>query len=716
MNARILSAFCLAPVFLAPSAVVAQAVPAPTARGSSAAGAPFRAVRRDIPKTDMIRRAFAAGTRDASGRPTPRYWQLWTDYKISARLDSATSIVTGRETITFRNNSDSAMRGVVLRLDPNIFRPEAPRTSAMDAVTSGMTVTRLVVNGQTLPVGDTLGSPIPNSTRRTTPLARILRGTSARIRLTNPIAAHANGTIEAEWSFEVPRIDGARGFRMGRWADTLYQVAQWYPRLAVFDDLRQGGWDTDPYLGDGEFYNNFGHFDVSLDVPAGWIVGATGVLENANDVLTPPARERLARALQTDSTVRVVTAAERGPGKSTAAGTNRRLVWHFVADSVADFAWATSNQFVWDAGRANIPTRGWIPFHILYLPGHAPGFADGPRVVRHALEFYSKLWMPYAFPQLTMVDGPELGMEYPMFIMSAVFAADHEVGHEWWPMMVGVNETWYGWMDEGFNQYMNILSDADLDGKPYKLDSLGMSYGDISGDEMEPPLMWDGNYAGPMYGFQAYGKAPLMLSALGGVVGDSAVWRAMSEYAQAWRFKHPSPWDYANFMSNALHQDLGWFWYYWLFTTERVDESIQDVRVQGTTASVTVRQDGEMPAPVILKIEFAPGDGAARSPSAPRPLAPGSTGTISWLDANTAIVSYPVEVWFGGSRTFVANVNFASSQIARVALEAGSGAARRAGSRVIRKITLDPNERFPDRDASDNVWPRAQTSRTSTTK
>jgi len=140
------------------------------------------------------------------------------------------------------------------------------------------------------------------------------------------------------------------------------------------------------------------------------------------------------------------------------------------------------------------------------------------------------------------------------------------------------------------------------------------------------------------------------------------------------------------------------------------------VRVQGTTASVTVRQDGEMPAPVILKIEFAPGDGAARSPTAPRPLAPGSTGTISWLDANTAIVSYPVEVWFGGSRTFVANVNFASSQIARVALEAGSGAARRAGSRVIRKITLDPNERFPDRDASDNVWPRAQTSRTSTTK
>ena len=263
---------------------------------------PERPVRRDIPMTSMIRRAFAAGTRDASGRPGRNYWQLSTDYKISARLDSATSTVSGHETITFRNNSDTAMRSVVLRLDQNIFRPEAPRTGAMDAITDGMKISRLVVNGQSLPVADTLGNPVPNSTRRTTPLARILRSTSARIPLATPIAGHSSGTIEADWSFQVPRIEGARGFRMGRWADTLYQVAQWYPRLAVFDDLR--GWDTDPYLGDAEFYNNFGRFDVSIDVPAGWIVGATGVLQNPNDVLTPPARERLSRALSSDSTTR----------------------------------------------------------------------------------------------------------------------------------------------------------------------------------------------------------------------------------------------------------------------------------------------------------------------------------------------------------------------------------------------------------------------------
>ena len=679
MSLRFLIVLAVAPVLgSSPASATAQAVPksppatiGPTARSLTIE----RPIRRDIPMTDMIRRAFAAGTRDPSGRPGPSYWQLWTDYRITARLDSATSTVFGRETVTFRNNSDTAMRTMVLRLDQNIFRPDAPRTGSMDAITDGMKITRLVINGQSLPVNDTLGNPIPNSQYRTTPLSRVLRSTSARIPLPVPIAAHSAGTFEADWNFQVPRISGWRGFRMGRWADTLFQVAQWYPRLAVFDDLR--GWDTDPYLGDAEFYNNFGHFDVSIDVPTGWIVGATGVLQNPNDVLTATARERLSHVLESDSTLRIVTAAERGPGRSTTAGTNGRLIWRFVADTVGDFAWATSNQFVWDASSAMIPTRGRIPFNILYLPGHAQGYAEGPRVVRHALEFYSKLWMPYGFQQLTVVDGPELGMEYPMFIMSRVSAADHETGHQWWPMMVGVNETWYGWMDEGFNQYMNILSDADRERRSYKLDSLGMSYGGTSGNELEPTMMWDENYAGPLYGFAAYGKAPLMLSALGGVVGDSAVWRAMSDYAKAWKFKHPSPWDYANFMDRALGQDLGWFWYYWLFTTERVDESIQKVTTRGRARVVTVHQDGQMPAPIILKVEFAPGGG---------PI--GRMNNARMIDATTALVTYPVDVWFSGSRTFDASLDF--------------------GPRAITRITLDPYNRFPDRNASDNVWPRAQ--------
>jgi hypothetical protein len=266
-------------------------------------------------------------------------------------------------------------------------------------------------------------------------------------------------------------------------------------------------------------------------------------------------------------------------------------------------------------------------------------------------------------------------MEYPMFIMSGAGAADHETGHQWWPMMVGVNETWYGFMDEGFNQYQNILSDADRRSQPANLDGVGQAYGRVSGDEHEAPLMWDANYGGPSYSFQAYGKAPMMLSMLGGVVGDTAVWRAHSEYAHAWRFKHPSPWDYAFFMSNALHADLGWFWYYWLFTTESVDGSIERVMNDGGRTAVTVRQDGQMPSPVVLKVQLAPGGGAIPSSANVKPVG-----------SDEALVTFPVDVWFNGNHTFTANLDF--------------------GGRRAVKVMLDPGCRFPDRDPSDNVWPR----------
>ncbi|MFI5280686.1 MAG: M1 family metallopeptidase [Gemmatimonadales bacterium] len=636
-----------------------------------------RAIRRDIPLTNMIRRAFALGTRDSTGRPGHNYWQTQTDYTIQARFDAATSTISGRESVVIHNNSDSAMTAIQVRLDQNIFAANVPRAEQVTEITDGMTVTRMAVNGETV---DLHPPPIRfggfNAGQR--PAVRLaafgITQTTARITLPTPVAAHASATFDAEWSFRVPRADSVRGIRMGRWADSLYQVAQWYPRVAVFDDLR--GWDTDPYLGPSEFYNNFGKFDVTLDMPAGWLVGATGVLQNPNDVQTQTARDRLSHVLDDTTTRNIVSATERGPGQSTAAGD--RLQWHFAADSVADFAWAASNQFVWDASRATIPGKGNVPIQIFYLPGHAQNYAQAGPTVRHALEFYSRLWMPYAFPQLTIVDGPEGGMEYPSFIMSSVGASDHETGHQWWPMMVGTNETWYGFMDEGFNQYMNILSRQDRQQQPFNLDLQGQSYGRFSGDEHEAPLMWDANYGGPMYSFQAYSKAPMMLSMLGGVVGDTAVWRAMSEYAQAWRFKHPSPWDYAFFMSNALHRDLGWFWYSWLFTTDAVNGRIDTVTSRAGRTSVVVRQEGQMPAPVVLKVKFAARGARIRSMS-----------NATLTDSVTAIVTWPVDVWFNGSRTFRAELNF--------------------GTRKIERIILDPQCRFPDRDLSDNMWPRDTT-------
>jgi hypothetical protein len=240
-------------------------------------------------------------------------------------------------------------------------------------------------------------------------------------------------------------------------------------------------------------------------------------------------------------------------------------------------------------------------------------------------------------------------------------------------MMLGTNETRYGWMDEGFNVYMNILSDADAKGEPYDLNGMGQRYGSRSGNEDEANLMWAANYAGNGYGFQTYSKVSLMLSMLGGIVGDQAVIDAMKNYTKTWAFKHPSPWDYIFFMNNELDQNLEWFWYYWLWTTESVDGSIQNVKKNGNGTLVTVYQAGQMPSPVILKVEFA-----AKGADIQK------MDNAVMVDDSTAIVTWPADVWFGGNRTFDAQLTF--------------------GDRKITKITLDPGERFPDNDKSDNMW------------
>ena len=658
-----------------PPAIVAQARAAAAPAASEAVP---RAIRRDVPLTNSIRRAYEAGTRGASGRPGPNYWQLQTDYDISARLDPATQTITGTETITVHNNSPQELTDIVLRLDHNIFRGLVPRGTSFPAEnTDGMVVTRIAVNGETV---DLTATPAPGGGRGRggrggAPRALSVSGldqTVARLTLANAVPAKATAKLEMAWHTKLPGGPNGRGHRMTqRWDDTLFQPTQWFPRLAKYDDLR--GWDTSLYLGPAEFYNNFGRFDVKLDVPAGWIVSGTGVLQNPQEVLTAKARERLSHVLESDEVITIVGEDEVGPGLSTATGD--RLVWHFVADMVNDFAWATAKNFVWHATRATIPGKGPIPIHMVYRPDHANLYANAGPVARHALEFYSKLWAPYPFPQLTMQDGPSAGMEYPMVINSNQGAGDHETGHQWWPMMVGTNETWYGWMDEGFNQYMNILSAADSKGVPANLDGPGQSYGRTSGNEEEAPMMWPANNAGAMYSFQTYSKTPLMLSMLGGIVGDAEVQHAMSDYTKAWSFKHPSPWDYINFMNHALGQDLNWFWYYWLWTTESVDGSIADVSTAGGRTTVTVRQDGQMPSPVVLKVQFA-GTGPKLKPMANAKI----------VDDTTALVTWPVDVWFNGSRTFTAALDF--------------------GGRQITTITLDPSCRFPDRDPGDNVWPK----------
>src|SRR5215207_9594610 len=312
---------------------------------------PERAVRRDIPITNTIRRAYAAGTRDSTGRPGRSYWQIRTDYTINARLDATTARLSGRETVVLHNSSPDSLCQIQLRLDPNIFLGNTPQAATWvpSEVTDGMVITRMTINGQSV---DLAGPPpaggdgaraaqaaaaAQNAVVPNQPTILGLRSTTARVNLPTKLAPGSRTTLEIEWNHKIPGGPGV-GHRMTqRWADTLYQPTQWYPRVAVYDDLR--GWDNELYLGPSEFYNNFGKFDVRLDVPAGWIVSGTGVLQNPEQVLTPNARERIKGVLASDKITTIVGPDEVGPGQATQRGAPNaggggggggdRLVWHF---------------------------------------------------------------------------------------------------------------------------------------------------------------------------------------------------------------------------------------------------------------------------------------------------------------------------------------------------------------------------------------------------
>jgi hypothetical protein len=590
-----------------------------------------------------MRKAYVMGTRDSSGAPGKRYWQQKVDYKIDASLDPQTNQVRGSETITLHNTTPDTLKTVVLRLYQNYFTPRVDRNDYVTDITDGVTVERLSVNSAAIDLRNNKQYDLNDRIAVITPASPILPGATA--------------TIETAWRFTVPLVDTTvRGQRMGRYGSYLYQVAQWYPQIAMYDELR--GWDTDQYLGNAEFNNQFGSFDVRITAPGGWLLGATGELKNPEEVYSKRTRDRLALAMNADTTVRVVEANERGAG-ATAAGS--KLTWHFTAPLVNDFAFAVSRDYVFEATHATIPGRGKIPVNVLYLPQHVNYRTNNTaQYGRKALEEHSRFLFPYEFSQGTIADGPETGMEYPMIIFngSSLGVTVHEFGHQWFPMMVGSNETRYGFMDEGFNGYIDAIAVSRISNTVLARQIGVPGYRRIAGTELEAPMMWIADYAGPGYGVQTYGKAPIALNVLGAVVGDSAVGRALAEYAMAWKYKHPTPYDFFFSMNKSLGKNLDWFWYEWFFTTYTLDQSIESARIVGDQVELSVRDKGDMAMPIIVGIE--------------------------WTNGNRTVMTYPADVWFTGSRILTAKLPLSG--------------------RTIKSITLDPQDRFYDLDRSNNVW------------
>jgi hypothetical protein len=596
----------------------------------------------------------ATRVRSSGGAPGPEYWQQEASYTIRATLDTGPSLLTGTETIHYVNHSPDALAFVWVQIEQNIFSKNSvtyqlnqpPLHFAGGAVfdftgkgfIGGITIDRFAAGGKEL--------------------ARTEVGTMMRVELPAPLASGAAIDFDVAWRFPVPPYGGGR---MGRIGNRLYEIGQWYPRLVVYDDVN--GWNPLPYIGAGEFYLEYGDFDVTLTLPAGYLVAATGSVQNPAEVWSPVIRQRLEQAKTATDRIQVVTKAEAtANGAHPTAGTK---AWHLTATNVRDFAWAASPDFRWDAS-------GWngIQINTFYRPTAAP-WEEANRMARFTIQHFSETWFTYPWPHATTVEGLIEGMEYPMltFVPSIAKREDqfwvlmHEFGHQWFPMIVGSDERRYPWMDEGFNTFIDYgAAEGYFTGTAYGdtvrrelLTAFGISA--VPGQE-QPLITKPVEQRDLAWG--AYQKPALMLTVLRDqVLGRETFERAMREYVQRWKFKHPQPADFFRTFASVSGRDLDWFWRAWVFTTARLDQAVDSVRaVGGDSTYVFLSNRAQMVLPLTLQLRFA--------------------------DRTSETRQLPVEMWYLGDRF----------------------TARFATPKAVVGVVVDPSASLPDVNRANNRWSR----------
>jgi hypothetical protein len=655
----------LAVLFATACAPVGEPIiaPVPTGAGLETAPRPFV---RPVEVTEEFRAALERGTRSPTGAPGPAYWQQRVRYNINASLDPGTRRVEASQRIVYHNRSPDELPLVVLNLYQNLF---TETFAGGPLVTGGFTLTRVATQGQNLAaVTRQQYETHLREGRRT--VGYLVEGTIGRVLLPQPLAAGDSLVMEVDWNFLVPPQMAPRTGFEDALGGRVFQVAQWYPQIATYDDVT--GWNVAPYRGQGEFDLEYGDFDVSITLPAGWVVGATGELQNPEEVLTPTVRQRLAAAAVADSPVAIRTRAEMEANQGTLAGTDGRLTWRFTASDVRDFAFGTSNRYVWDAVRATIPdgAGGTRPVlvHALYRPG-APHWEQAIRYGQHSTAFLSELLVPYAYSQITISEGPVYGMEYPMVIfigrptqaLALYEVIAHEVGHQWYPMMVGQDEAAYAWMDEGLTTYIEARAVEDFwpDARPFEQPR--QAYLSIAGGRQEQPMMRHADLmTGQAFGVAGYFKPGTVLRSLRRVLGDDVYYQALRTYTNEWTFRKPQPWDFFNTFERVSGRDLDWFFYPWFFRTATLDQAVGTVTPQADAVTVEVRDLGQIPAPTTVVATNRAGQTF--------------TGTIpidAWLTPGTRIQTVTIPT---------------TGEIVRV--------------------EIDPEEWFPDVNRRNNVWTR----------
>ncbi len=609
--------------------------------------------------------------RSASGEPGPKYWQNKADYKITATLDTGLHKVSGDVEITYTNNSPDNLKFLWLQMDQNIYKKDSRASATTTAAggrwanskfTDGYSAKSITIETKT---GKYTAKQITTDTRMQVWLQDILKG--------------GGNSLKVKMSFEfiIPEYGSDRMGRLKTKNGIIYEVAQWFPRLCVYDDVQ--GWNTLPYLGQGEFYLEYGDIEFSVTAPSDLIVMGSGELLNPAECLTGDQLKKWNEAKNSDKTVAIRGEKEVTDKKSRPQTAN--CTWKFKINNARDAAWGASKAFVLDAAKINLPDNK-KSLAVSVYPTESivkDGWQRSTEFVKGSIEHYSKKWFTYPYPMAVNVAGIVGGMEYPGIVFCGFGAAgeslwgvtDHEFGHTWFPMIVGSNERKYAWMDEGFNTFINGLSTAEFNKGEFK--SEGGIFDDPNSELMVKYFYdekVDGLYNIPdviqqaNLGTAAYLKPGAMLDALRNVVlGPERFDAAFREYVSRWAFKHPTPWDFFHSMENVSGEDLGWFWRAWVLNTWKLDQTVDEVKyidkIPEKGSEITIESLEKMPMPV--------------------------TVLIVETNGKEHRINLPVEVWQRGAKyTFSAPT-----------------------TSVIKEVKLDPDGKLPDWDRKNNSWKKA---------
>jgi hypothetical protein len=536
--------------------------------------------------------------RTGSGSPGPRYWQQRADYVIAAELNDANQSITGNETITYFNNSPETLRYLWLQVDQNIFA-KGNMTSATNTLAMEDTVDTKSIAGdldlyaidgghKIKSVKDAAGKALPYT----------INNTMMRVDLPQPLAPNQKYVFSIEWSYNIgDRMkDGSRsGYEFfPEDGNYVYTIAQWFPRMCVFDDVV--GWQNKQFLGQGEFALAFGNYSVKITVPADHIIAATGSLKNAAQVLTPAEQQRFDKAKTTfDKPVVIVTQDEATAKEKTKSAAKK--TWEFQADNVRDFAFASSRKFIWDAQAVKVGDK--TPLAMSYYPkeGNPLWEQESTKAVVNTLITYSKYTIDYPYPHATSVHAASIGMEYPMICFNfgrpakdgtvsdrvkygMIGVIIHEVGHNFFPMIINNDERQWTWMDEGLNTFVQYRTEAErYVNFPSRRGPAAKIVPYMKSDEsLQRPLMTNSEQI-IMFGAEQYAKTATALNILRETVMGPALFdKAFKEYSTRWAFKHPKPADFFRTLEDASAVDLDWFWRGWFYTTNNCNQSIDQVK------------------------------------------------------------------------------------------------------------------------------------------